>query len=791
MIQQQRWQNTISRSRALSSSSTTICGGNIVTAVRPLSLYSTSTLQQNYYDALSLQQTSSIQWIGGKQTISSMLVKGNIHLHQGVSSNSISNQLRWFGSSGYGTHHRDSNQGRDGHSTNRNYRIPNMKEFNTLDDAIEVYYNNLEIVTPRNLSSFWSAVPRLLKYQNNGVNNLVPQLEAIFLKTADQIHSYGPQDLATTTLGFAKTIQALQRNKRGYSSGSYEGYLHGILIRQRDAVFSFLARTAVNKLNQFEPRYLKDLAYTYAILDFMPKQLDDGSTLFNHIAEKSIPLLNKFKPQELANTVWAFEKVKVSHPTLYEKVGDYIVTRQQLNDFDSQALSNILIAYAKAGVIHPKLFEKLGDHIVSLDHLHDFSPQALANVVWAFEKAAVSHPDLFTRIGEHIVASHLNKFQPQNLSNILIAYAKAGISHPDVFNKVADHIVLLDNLDDYNAQSLANIVWAFDRANVHHHELYGRVGDHIVALDDHLNKFQPQNLSNILIAYAKAEVSHPGLFDKVADHIVTLTRQQLNDFKPQELSNILNAYAKAGVIRQDLFTRIGDHIVITLNHVSDFKPQELSNIIYAYAKAKVSHPDLFNKVGDHIVMLDQLNDFKPQNLSNIVWSYAKAEVSHLDLFNKVADHIVSLDNLDGYNEQNISNLAWAYHKAGIIHQDLNNKLKGAADSRKEEFNSRNLNNLYHWTSEEVGVQNQEDDEQNGDQNDSLAVVDDDNDTDIEIEEEEEEDDASTTIPVPEDLSLLTVVQLKDRLRDLGLRVSGRKQELIDRLNDHIQSSNRV
>ena len=40
--------------------------------------------------------------------------------------------------------------------------------------------------------------------------------------------------------------------------------------------------------------------------------------------------------------------------------------------------------------------------------------------------------------------------------------------------------------------------------------------------------------------------------------------------------------------------------------------------------------------------------------------------------------------------------------------------------------------------------------------------------------------------VPEDLSLLTVVQLKDRLRNLGLRVSGRKQELIDRLNDHFQ-----
>ena len=37
----------------------------------------------------------------------------------------------------------------------------------------------------------------------------------------------------------------------------------------------------------------------------------------------------------------------------------------------------------------------------------------------------------------------------------------------------------------------------------------------------------------------------------------------------------------------------------------------------------------------------------------------------------------------------------------------------------------------------------------------------------------------------EDFSHLTVVQLKDRLRALNLHVSGRKQELIDRLNSHL------
>jgi len=257
-------------------------------------------------------------------------------------------------------------------------RMPMMKDCRTLDDAIKAMYDNLDRVSPRDISAFWAVVPRLLRYQGKG--SQLPQLQAIFYKTADQIHSYGPQDSTATTLGFAKTIQTLQESKRGYGSGSYEEYLHGILVRQRDAVFDFFARTAVNKLNQFEPRELKDLAYAYALLEYVPKQLEDGSTLFDHIAEKSIPLLGKFNSQHISNMVWAFEKVNVSHPKLFTKVGDHIVTRQQLNDFTPQNLSNIVWAFAKAELLHPDLFRKVADHIVMLDHLNNFKPQDLSNI---------------------------------------------------------------------------------------------------------------------------------------------------------------------------------------------------------------------------------------------------------------------------------------------------------------------------------------------------------------------------------------------------------------------------
>lgn len=54
--------------------------------------------------------------------------------------------------------------------------------------------------------------------------------------------------------------------------------------------------------------------------------------------------------------------------------------------------------------------------------------------------------------------------------------------------------------------------------------------------------------------------------------------------------------------------------------------------------------------------------------------------------------------------------------------------------------------------------------------------------------EEHEADGNTESTKQEDFSLLLVVQLKDRLREKNLSASGNKQELIDRLKAHRQST---
>ena len=386
---------------------------------------------------------------------------------------------------------------RSARNTKNTNKIPNMNDCDTLDEAIKAMHDNLDKVSSRNLSAFWTVVPKFLKYER--VGKLNPQLQAISKKTADKIGNYGPRDLAQTTLAFAKIVKSLKETEgrnNGRGGSSYHEFLHNTLIGEGDIIFQFIANTARPKLSQFEPQAIANLAYAYAIIECVPK-FDDGSTLFHHIAEQIIRLLGKFKPQALSNIVWAFEKVKVSHPELFEKVGDNITSLDHLRDFAPQALSNILIAFGKAEVPHPEMFKKVGDHITDLAHLNNFIPLDLSLTVWAFSKAEVSHLDLFEKVGDHITSlDNLREFDPQALANIVWAFAKAGVSHPRLMKKVGNYITSLDNLDDFSAQDISNLVWGFAKLDVHNTTLYDKLTD--VAVEEKSDDFSNQDIENLL-----------------------------------------------------------------------------------------------------------------------------------------------------------------------------------------------------------------------------------------------------------------------------------------------------
>ena len=109
------------------------------------------------------------------------------------------------------------------------YKIPRMKDCQTIDEAIKAIHDNVEKVSPRDISAFRTVVPQFLK--THGGNKQQdscqqdPQLTTIFNKTAEKLGKFGPRDLATTALVFAKIVNILgEAKRRSHIRGSFMNF---------------------------------------------------------------------------------------------------------------------------------------------------------------------------------------------------------------------------------------------------------------------------------------------------------------------------------------------------------------------------------------------------------------------------------------------------------------------------------------------------------------------------------------------------------------------------------------
>ena len=138
--------------------------------------------------------------------------------------------------------------------------------------------------------------------------------------------------------------------------------------------------------------------------------------LFVAVAEAAVRRgLDRFNPQNLANTVWAYATAGVAADALYAAVAEEAV-RSRLARFNPQNLANTVWAYATAGVAADALYATVAEAAVRT-RLAGFNPQALANTAWAYATAGVAADALFTVVAEVAVRSRLAGFNPKNLAN--------------------------------------------------------------------------------------------------------------------------------------------------------------------------------------------------------------------------------------------------------------------------------------------------------------------------------------------------------------------------------------
>ena len=77
------------------------------------------------------------------------------------------------------------------------------------------------------------------------------------------------------------------------------------------------SHTAITLLSQ------ANLAYAYALLGYDPV-FEYGTALLENTAEESTECISGFNEQDISNLVWAYATLKVSHPLLFQSVGDAV-----------------------------------------------------------------------------------------------------------------------------------------------------------------------------------------------------------------------------------------------------------------------------------------------------------------------------------------------------------------------------------------------------------------------------------------------------------------------------------
>lgn len=371
---------------------------------------------------------------------------------------------------------------------------------------------------------------------------------------------------------------------------------------------------------------------------------------------------NALSSEELATVLWAyateFERNDFvwssSYKSLFKKLGDIFAFRD-LTRCSLESINNVLWAYATCSISHPILFEKVGDAIITREDLASFAP----HILWAYTTLNESHP----------VLSDLKKVMRDNdflaeLSTMTLAKTLfPNEQELELFMKVADHLAKRDDLSSLGSQSILNVLNACTNIKVAHSGLLQAVGD-TLSLRNDWKSFDASFLSEIVWAFAACDENHPPLFKVIGDVFIK-AGSSASELDTEDCVRLMWACAAANTSQPNVFSEIKDAIatketdrysyqflvkelgviLLETEALASFDSPCLVDLVCAVTSINTSHLSSLKGVGDVLASRDDLTALSTQTLSNLLWSYTNTKSHHPLLFQKVGDVLSTRDDL--------------------------------------------------------------------------------------------------------------------------------------------------
>ena len=355
-----------------------------------------------------------------------------------------------------------------------------------------------------------------------------------------------------------------------------------------------------------------DLGHEEELLPFVKDMMDNEPGF-----------LERFKPQELSNSVWAAATIISKRPQVAE--GDA-----------SDAALGILRHTSR------ELIRRDGD---------GYKTQEVTNHAWAM-----------ATLGFGITTSEKGTTSAAAIARgckLTHSYTYLHSDDPEGDRSLMEEVMQItkrkikQNIRPFTSQELNNICWVMARLGIRKdEELLGLIGKEISNPRKRVNS---QDLSATLWSMATMEYYDEDLYRGIVSRLPDIGSDH---FKPQELSNILWALATAGVIPD--FPSVFDEKLLPSSirpTIKEAKTDPVTAIFAAGAAELISRPD----------------EFKTQEIKDVLWAFAKVGVRHPKLFRAVAEYLVGEENepvsgrgLSDFNSQGLANLAYSYARQAQI-----------------------------------------------------------------------------------------------------------------------------
>jgi hypothetical protein len=385
--------------------------------------------------------------------------------------------------------------------------------------------------------------------------------------------------------------------------GRARGRPRSLILSQDGTKLHALRERTVRGGTRWKARHLANTAHALAKL-----QLTSGEwrQLWDLLATASCRRIGECKPQELANTAWAFATAGHAVPALLDAIA--AEAERRVGEFNAQNLANTAWAFATAGHPAPTLLDAIAAE--AAPRVGEFLSQELANTAWAFVKAGHAAPALLDAIASE-AALRVGEFKPQELANTAWAFATAGHAAPALLDAIASEAA--PRMGEFKPQELANMAWAFATAGHAAPVLLDAIAAEAAL---RVGEFKPQELANSAWAFATAGHAAPALFDAIAAEAAP----RVGESNPQDFANTAWAFATAGHAAPALFDAIAAEAA---PRVGEFNPQALANTAWAFATAGHAAPALLDAVAAEAA--PRVGELDSQALANTAWSLAVAD----------------------------------------------------------------------------------------------------------------------------------------------------------------------